>query len=692
MKITQYRINEKERTQRTIDIEVALAAMRTETKKKPVSVMREQLRYALPKYRNESVQKVPLLVFGGVFRLENGRQEMAVYNGVVLLEVNKLADINEATRVRELAAALPQTLLAFVGSSGKSTKILVPFSLPDGTLPKSRELIDRFHAQAYRDAVKWYQPQLRREIELKKPEPELRCRMTYDPTLFYNPHAVPIRIEQPVRMPVDPTFSESQEEISNPLQRLLPGYERYWTINTLFETSMWDAIAELGGGVDSEEKLYPFLVRLTENCYRSGIPEEDAVRFTIARRELGKYELFVRTCFRNTYTVKRKFGGKPCITSAMTLAAQLEEFMQRRYQLRRNTIKGVVEYREARSYRFDFSPLTKQAINGMTLNITGEGVNAWDADVKRYVESDRIPVYDPIEEYLFALPAWDGKDRIRELARRVKCSNSHWPNQFYIWFLSMVAHWLQLDRQHANSTLPLLVGNQGCGKSTFCLNILPPELREYYTDSIDFSNRRDVQLALNRFALINMDEFDSIGPSYQGFLKHILQKAVVQTRRPHGSSTEQLRRYATFIATSNNFDLLTDPTGSRRFICIEVEGVIDYTQPIDYSQLYAQALQAVRNKERYWFTHAEEACITRNNLVFHQVLPEEEAIFLYFRSPGIGESFEELTCTEMLEYIRNRRPGFDCSRSVAMRLGRILKKNLSSRRGKYGELYQVVKV
>ena len=691
MKITQYRNDGNVQTQRTIDMETALTAMRTETKSKPVSVMRDRLRFAIPEVKNEFVRKVPLMAFGGIFRKKESRQEMVVYNGVVMLEVNRLADMKEAVKVRDLASTLPQTLLAFVGSSGKSAKILIPFTLPDGTLPQIPEQIEMFHAQAYRDAVKWYQPQLKREIELKKPVPELCCRMTFDPTLFYNPNAVPIRIEQPVRMPVEPTFSECQQEISDPLQRLLPGYERYWIISTLFETSLSNALAKLDR-VDTEEDIHPFLVRLAENCYDSGLSEEDAIRFTLVRRDLKNYELPVRACFKNAYAVSRKFGGKPCITSAMTLVAQLEEFMQRRYQLRRNTVKGIVEYRELKSYRFDFSPLTKQAVNGMALNITAEGINAWDVDVRRYVESDRIPVYDPIEEYLFALPKWDGKDRIRELARRVKCSNRHWPDLFYIWFLSMVAHWLQLDRQHANSTLPLLVGDQGCGKSTFCLNILPPELRDYYTDSVDFSNRRDVQLALNRFALINMDEFDSIGPSYQGFLKHILQKAIVQARRPHGSSTEQLRRYATFIATSNNFDLLTDPTGSRRFICVEVEGVINYAHPIDYEQLYAQALYAVRNKERYWFTHEEEAYITKSNLGFHQILPEEEMIFLYFRSPHAGEDFEELTCTDILERIRQRRPGFECTRSVAMRLGRVLRKNLHSRKGRYGTAYQVVEI
>lgn len=376
----------------------------------------------------------------------------------------------------------------------------------------------------------------------------------------------------------------------------------------------------------------------------------------------------------------------------MTLVAQLEDFMRRRYQFRRNTIKGLVEYRELKSFYFDFRPVTKQAMNSISLNATAEGINAWDADIKRYIESDRVPAYNPIEEYLFSLPVWDGKDRIRALAACVKCSNPRWNDLFYTWFLSMVAHWQQIDHRHANSTLPLLVGDQGCGKSTFCLNLLPPELRDYYTDSIDFSNRRNVELALGRFALINMDEFDSISPSYQGFMKHILQKAVVQTRLPYAGTTDAIRRYATFIATSNNFDLLSDPTGSRRFICVEVEGIIDYTQPVDYQQLYAQAIEAIRNNEQYWFTHEEEAYITDCNQKFLRTMPEEEIVHVHFRAPESDERYEELTCSEMLERIRTKNKGFKCSRTAAMALGRSLKNKFASRRSRKGTVYKVVEV
>ena len=261
-----------------------------------------------------------------------------------------------------------------------------------------------------------------------------------------------------------------------------------------------------------------------------------------------------------------------------------------------------------------------------------EGIPLWDRDISRYIYSNRVPVFNPLEDFLYRLPGWDGKDRIRELAATVPCRNPYWTDLFHRWFLNMVSHWRGYDKKYANSVSPLLVGAQGTRKSTFCRSIMPPSERSYYTDSIDFSRKKDAELYLNRFALINIDEFDQVSSTQQGFLKHILQKPVVNMRKPHASAVLEMRRYASFIATSNQKDLLTDPSGSRRFICIEVTGVIDTNRPIDYEQLYAQAMYELEHGERYWFDQEDEKIMMENNREFEQVPPEEQLFFRYFRA------------------------------------------------------------
>ena len=321
-----------------------------------------------------------------------------------------------------------------------------------------------------------------------------------------------------------------------------------------------------------------------------------------------------------------------------------------------------------------------------------EGVKMWDRDVIRYLDSDHVPVYQPVENFLYHLPHWDGKDRILELANRVPCDNPHWAPLFRRWFLNMVAHWRGMDKKHANSTSPLLIGPQAYRKSTFCRMLLPPALQAYYTDSIDFSNKRDAELMLTRFALINIDEFDSVSSAYQSFLKNVLQKPVVNARQPYKRSIQALHRYASFIATCNNYDLLTDPTGSRRFICIEISGTIDNSTSIDYEQLYAQAVAALKNGERYWFTSEEEFSTTRNNEVFQQ-LPVEEQLFLqYFRAARPGEESLELSAIEILQYLQSES-GIKLGNKRLTYFGRLLQKNkIPSRRTMKGTCYSVVKV
>lgn len=195
----------------------------------------------------------------------------------------------------------------------------------------------------------------------------------------------------------------------------------------------------------------------------------------------------------------------------------------------------------------------------------------------------------------------------------------------------MTAHWRGLDRQHGNSTSPLLVGAQGYRKSTFCRILLPPELRFGYTDSIDFKSKQDAERSLGRFFLINIDEFDQISVSQQGFLKHLLQKPVANLRKPYGTAIQEIRRYASFIGTSNQKDLLTDPSGSRRFICIEVTGPINTNVIINYRQLYAQAMTAISQGERYWLDDTDEAILKQSNQEFEQPTPLEQLFLCHFR-------------------------------------------------------------
>ena len=684
-------------TMRTLDINLQIEAMKHETKAQPISNLRTSIRYASPDAKLDDAKKLAKVIPAAAFRKTANGIQMTAYNGIIQIEVNHLANLMEVNRVKQEAEELSQTYLAFMGSSGHSVKIWVRFTRPDKSLPKNREEAEIFQAHAYRKAVSLYQPILSYSIELKNPALEQFCRQTYDPELYYNPDSTIMYMRQPMEMPSETTYQEAVQAETSPFKRLIPGYDSLETLSALFEVALNKAcqsLSELQPGIypRSDEDLKPLLVQLAENCFQAGIPEEETARWAIAHLYRQKKEFLIRQTVQSVYTIAKGFGKTSPLSAEQELELRTEEFMQRRYEFRYNTMTTVTEYRERNTFCFYFRPLSSRVRNSIAMNARLEGLSLWDRDVVRYLDSDRIPIFNPIEDFLFGLDVrWDGHDRIRELAARGPCNNRHWADLFYRWFLNMVAHWRQTDRKYANCTVPLLVGPQAYRKSTFCRSLLPPELQAYYTDRIDFSNKRDTEISLNRFALINMDEFDQNRVNQQAFLKHILQKPIVNVRRPHGTATQEMRRYASFIGTSNHKDLLTDTSGSRRYIVVDVTGPIDCS-PIDYEQLYAQAMHDLYKGERYWFDPEDEKVMNESNQEF-QVMPIAEQLFHeYFRAATEGEECEQFLAIEILEQVQHdsKIRVSDCN---IIQFGRILQKNrVPSVHTKRGNVYRVVRI
>ena len=641
--------------------------------------------------RYEHIDRLPRLYPAvEMTRTKAGEHRIKTYNGLILLEVNNLAGVAEAELVKQQAALLPQTFAAFCGSSGRSAKIWVRFTLPDGGLPKNEDDIALFHAHAYRLAVKCYQPLLPFPITLQAPSLLQSCRMTVDEQPYYSPTAVAFCLEQPCALPSEDNYRQRKQQESNPLLRMTPGYEVADTCNLLFEAALDRAFRDLDNWRRGDDLR--LLSRLAEHCFKAGIPEEEAVRQTLVHYYREADEPLVRLTLHNLYGELKGFGTRSSLNKDQETAFRLEEFMKRRYEFRYNTVLGDLEYRQRDSIHFYFQPADQRVRSSIAMKALKEGVRVWDRDITRFLSSDYVPLYNPIEEYLYNTGRWDGKDRIRALADLVPCHNPHWRELFYRWFLGMVAHWRGIDKQHGNNTSPLLVGSQGYRKSTFCRILLPPELRFGYTDSIDFKSKQEAERSLDRFFLINIDEFDQINANQQGFLKHLLQKPVANLRKPYGTTIQEMRRYASFIGTSNLKDLLTDPSGSRRFICIEVTGPIQTNVTINYHQLYAQAMHDIMKGERYWLDDTDEAIVKEYNREFERVDPLEELFLCHFRGAEESEEGEWLTAMQIFNDLQQKtRDKLAINRIAAF--GRTLRKlDILNKKSNRGTLYHLVRI
>lgn len=335
--------------------------------------------------------------------------------------------------------------------------------------------------------------------------------------------------------------------------------------------------------------------------------------------------------------------------------AEMVDFVRNGYELRFNAVMRTTEYRPRGVRDAAFAPIDLRVMRRMTVDAQLEGIGITANDMRNFLESDLIAEYNPLAEFLAKCEGqWDGNDRIRQLARTVPTGNSLWVEWFYRWFLGMVAQWRGCSL-YANSCVPLLVSGQGFGKSTFCRRLLPPELRWGYNDNMLFHEKRQVLQAMSQFLLINMDEFNQMSPQLQqGFLKNLLQLPTVKVKRPYGKCVEEIPRVASFIATTNFRHSLTDPSGNRRFMAVELKAPIDNSLEIDYQQLYAQALHDIENGERTFLDEEETSLLMRSNREFQELSPMEMCFREMFDEGDEWSGAEYLSAAEIFMKLRRR--------------------------------------
>ena len=333
------------------------------------------------------------------------------------------------------------------------------------------------------------------------------------------------------------------------------------------------------------------------------------------------------------------------------------QLLKSRYDFRYNTVMKFVEYMPKEKGWYGFQPVDPRVQKRMTLEVQLADIRVSIKDVRNFLESDYIKNYNPIDEYLFqCYDKWDGKDYIRALARTVPTANPHWADWFYTWFLGMVDQWRGYShRQYGNSVAPLLISKQGYNKSTFCRRLLPPELQWGYSDNLILSEKRQVYQAMAQFMIINLDEFNQISPQVQqGFLKNLIQLPTLKYKPPYGSHVMEFPRLASFIATSNMKDILSDPSGNRRFIGVELTGPIDVSVRPNYQQLFAQALSALNNGEKSYFDAQQVKLIMKSNSQFEIIQPIDQYFLLYFELVEDEKEGEYLTAAEIFDYLKKQ--------------------------------------
>ena len=524
---------------------------------------------------------------------KNNNLKMKACNGILLLKFGNITDVDGVEGVKRSVAILPSTLAAITGADGKTVIVLIKFQGENDSLPTSEADAEHLYRIAYQQIFPVYQAIVKASILVDGPKPSIEAGSTL-----------------------------SQEpSIHNSFMMTLDA-EPYFNSK---------AVAMKIDSHARSQNLTPNTGNNQQMIADSGTAEEDSNE-------------------KNNNKKEDKNSVRSNIVSMMKL-------LENRYDFRYNTVMKYVEYLPKDKGWYGYRPVEPRVQKRMTLEVQLADIRVSIKDVRNFLESDYIKNYNPIEEYLFqCYDKWDGKDHIRALARTVPTANPHWADWFYTWFLGMVDQWRGYShRQYGNSVAPLLISKQGYNKSTFCRRLLPPELQWGYSDNLILSEKRQVYQAMAQFMVINLDEFNQISPQVQqGFLKNLIQLPTLKYKPPYGSHVMEFPRLASFIATSNMKDILSDPSGNRRFIGVELTGPIDVSVRPNYQQLFAQALSALNNGEKSYFDAQQVKLIMKSNSQFEIIQPIDQYFLLYFELVENEKEGDYLTAAEIFDYLKKQ--------------------------------------
>ena len=364
---------------------------------------------------------------------------------------------------------------------------------------------------------------------------------------------------------------------------------------------------------------------------------------------------------------------------------EIETYLSSRYEFRYNTVLGRTEYRSKNDAHF--SKVGRYEINTLRREIDNDiGIITSSDNLYSIIESSFSPRINPIQEYFKKLSATDigssnpdcgnkvslSLKAIPDLASCVVVRNSDkWLPYLTKWLVAVVANAMD-DRECRNHTCLVLTGEQGKFKTTFLDLLCPPALHGYsYTGKI-YPQEKDTLTYIGQNLIVNIDDqLKALNKRDENELKNLITCPMVKYRMPYDKYVEEHPHLASFVASVNGNDFLTDPTGSRRFLPFEVLSIdIEKAKRISMNNVYAEAKALLKSGFRYWFDDNEIAELYRESEDFQVQTAEMELLLRCFEKSTEDENYSLMTTTEILTYLGI----YTYQPLVAKRMGEALKK------------------
>ncbi len=340
--------------------------------------------------------------------------------------------------------------------------------------------------------------------------------------------------------------------------------------------------------------------------------------------------------------------------------SEIEAYLSTHYEFRYNTVLGRTEYRHKTNS--DFTKVGRYEINTLRREIDNDiGIITSSDNLYSIIESSFSPRINPIQEYFKRLPSIDigsnstfSLKTIPDLASCVVVRNSKkWLPYLIKWLVAVAANAMD-DRECRNHTCLVLTGEQGKFKTTFLDLLCPPALHSYsYTGKI-YPQEKDTLTYIGQNLIVNIDDqLKALNKRDENELKNLITCPMVKYRMPYDKYVEEHPHLASFVASVNGNDFLTDPTGSRRFLPFEVLSIdIERAKSISMDSVYAEAKVLLSAGFRYWFDDDEIAELYRESEDFQVQTAEMELLLRCFEKPTEDNPHcSYMTTTEILTYL-----------------------------------------
>lgn len=641
------------------------------------------LRKSLSENKMEAYEKakksLPAFTPSGKFIGGRKMEFLVDYSNYIILDIDKLQQ-EELAKVNHSARQCEFTYACFISPSGNGLKILVKVSSTKNE-----------HKETFLAIQDHYEKLLNLEIDKSGKDITRLCFYSWDENLFINENAKTFVTLSAVEVPLN--TNNSKEQCQTEL------VEVPQTLNLKPETSNSEAI--YNHCIKFTEKKVQFVNgsrnvfvhQLACNLNRKGILLQEALSFILT--DFGYDEKEVTQAVNSAYGNVHEFGknekSKSVIPSAVegtpsqkattedddedkprpTQIDRLELFLSTRYVFRHNVVSGKLEFQYFGKKKWNV--MNDFIENSMLRECLKGRIKTNLSSLRNLLYSDFCQLFNPFEDYFYNLPTYDEKtDYILELANTITTTKQDlWQQCFKKWIVAMVG--CVLDEKIINHTVIVFSGKQGLGKTTWVEKLVPKQLKEYLFSGTINPNNKDTLVQLAECMLINLDELENLNRSEIGSLKEIITKTQIRMRKAYGHNNETMPRRASFAGSVNTAQFLNDSTGSRRFLCFELEG-IQYQHEVNIDDVFSQALYLFKSGFRHWFDQEEIKNITENNEQYQLRSPEEELLLTWFE-PCEKEMANAFLNASQIATKLAERAKINISDGTINKLGKALKKH-----------------